>query len=510
VEDFRLLPPNKERRKSQYMIIGTFLSKKDGSTVRTMNVEIGVSCELLNTIEEGTYDAIDRAHADEVSVEKILKLKKTIYTMNDDYNRIKDPISAVHGGFGNDFWGRFLKFFVYDYELVFAQEQYLRLMASVTNTDATTLLATYRPKNIISRAYFKLHEILNTTHGNDDKTLISRLPNNPNILSIGEAPGGFIQCILHHLKESASLNLYGISITTANAHVSSTWGKLISLLEEEDGHYNITTKYGGQPNESNQNVTLIDADLTVDATLTDLLNSLGLPEPRNHDDNDDNDDDDDEGSPVNAGGKGMDLITADGYVIPDNLDYEEMSMYTLLFTETVYALLTQARGGSFVIKLYDIFTDFTVKLITYISQYYDKVYLTKPMSSRIANSEKYLVCTGFRGFPTEKRQQILKVWRKFMDVENSTDKSVEIGKQQHIIDVFDTVEEYEADSISLYNNVYLNEQIQAFLFAGEQFKAYITSDKDQLENRLSSRFKNQMEHYEQWRKDFNYHPHQHQ
>ena len=40
----------------------------------------------------------------------------------------------------------------------------------------------------------------------------------------------------------------------------------------------------------------------------------------------------------------------------------------------------------------------TLKLIYLTSLFYDHIYITKPLTSRPANSEKYIVCKGFKGF----------------------------------------------------------------------------------------------------------------
>ena len=55
----------------------------------------------------------------------------------------------------------------------------------------------------------------------------------------------------------------------------------------------------------------------------------------------------------------------------------------------------QAVGGSFILKIYDIFHENTLKTISFIKKFYKNIYIVKPLSSRPANSEKYLVCVGF-------------------------------------------------------------------------------------------------------------------
>ena len=63
----------------------------------------------------------------------------------------------------------------------------------------------------------------------------------------------------------------------------------------------------------------------------------------------------------------------------------------------VTALTIQKLGGSFVIKVFDMYTQITQSLIYLLFVCYDKVYISKPNTSRSANSEKYVVCKGFKG-----------------------------------------------------------------------------------------------------------------
>ena len=47
-------------------------------------------------------------------------------------------------------------------------------------------------------------------------------------------------------------------------------------------------------------------------------------------------------------------------------------------------------------KIFDIFTQATIDLLYLLSLLYEKVYIIKPNTSRIANSEKYVVCKKFK------------------------------------------------------------------------------------------------------------------
>lgn len=49
-------------------------------------------------------------------------------------------------------------------------------------------------------------------------------------------------------------------------------------------------------------------------------------------------------------------------------------------------------GGSFVCKFFDMSQQFTANLVWILYQLFDTICITKPLSSRPANSERYIVC----------------------------------------------------------------------------------------------------------------------
>ena len=48
------------------------------------------------------------------------------------------------------------------------------------------------------------------------------------------------------------------------------------------------------------------------------------------------------------------------------------------------------------IKFFDVFTSASLDFVYLLSSLYKKVYIIKPNTSRYANSERYIVCKGFR------------------------------------------------------------------------------------------------------------------
>ena len=93
----------------------------------------------------------------------------------------------------------------------------------------------------------------------------------------------------------------------------------------------------------------------------------------------------------------MDIVTADGgFDFSVDFNHQETMATKLILCEVFYALALQKQGGSFILKIFDVFHKATVDILYILSYYYDHVSIMKPYTSRIANSEKYVICQGFK------------------------------------------------------------------------------------------------------------------
>ena len=89
------------------------------------------------------------------------------------------------------------------------------------------------------------------------------------------------------------------------------------------------------------------------------------------------------------------FITADGGFDWKNENLQEQEAYKLILGQIFTALKIQDDKGSFIIKIFESYTYTTLKIIEFLRSFYDKVYIYKPYTSRISNSEKYIVCKNF-------------------------------------------------------------------------------------------------------------------
>ena len=91
------------------------------------------------------------------------------------------------------------------------------------------------------------------------------------------------------------------------------------------------------------------------------------------------------------------LITADGgFDFSVDFINQEVSALQLIFSQVAYATLMQKVNGSFVLKVFDIFYKATSHILYLLSLCYEKVYITKPNTSRYGNSERYIVCKNLK------------------------------------------------------------------------------------------------------------------
>ena len=119
----------------------------------------------------------------------------------------------------------------------------------------------------------------------------------------------------------------------------------------------------------------------------------------------------------------MNMITGDGgFDFSVDFNSQEQHISNLLFGQIVYALIMQKLNGCFVLKIFDSFIYHTIDLLALLTSCYEKVYITKPQTSRYANSEKYIICKHFVHKNTDDLYKYLRV--SFNHVLMNSDKTI--------------------------------------------------------------------------------------
>jgi len=199
----------------------------------------------------------------------------------------------------------------------------------------------------VSRSYFKIYEILKD---------IVKLENEGVAGCIAEGPGGFIHCI----NDTTNVTVRGITLISKTDKRIPFWNQQI-----------INNK---------KNILSYGTDNTGDIYKIDNTQEFIS----------------------SFGGELCNLVTADGgFDYSSNYNSQESDSYRLLFSEIYIALNIQKQGGSFIIKFFDLFNYKTIQLLYILFICYRKINIYKPITSRLSNSEKYIVCEGFSGCNSE-------------------------------------------------------------------------------------------------------------
>ena len=226
----------------------------------------------------------------------------------------------------------------------------------------------YKP---LSRAFFKMIEIINIFNFLDEKYDI-------NCFHLAEGPGGFIEAF-SYVRQNKQDNYYGMTLISSDVNIPS-WKKSQTFL---NNNKNVFIENGKSKN----------GDLFLESNLNYINEKYG---------------------------SSMEYITGDGGIdfSVDFNNQEEMSL-KLIFSQIVYAIIMQKKNGHFVLKIFDIFKFKTVELLFLLSNLYENIYIYKPHTSRVANSEKYIICKYFKANNNNLKNELLKNYKSIIgNIEN--------------------------------------------------------------------------------------------
>lgn len=104
--------------------------------------------------------------------------------------------------------------------------------------------------------------------------------------------------------------------------------------------------------------------------------------------------------PTSDGGHVVDLVVADGgFDAQRNSDRQEALAQKLVLCEGSAGLLLLKPGGTLLMKMFGFQTEIIRSMMKDIFLLFADVIAVKPISSRPASAERYVVCRGFHGLP---------------------------------------------------------------------------------------------------------------
>ncbi|XP_040500588.1 cap-specific mRNA (nucleoside-2'-O-)-methyltransferase 1 isoform X3 [Ursus maritimus] len=114
-----------------------------------------------------------------------------------------------------------------------------------------------------------------------------------------------------------------------------------------------------------------------------------------------------------------------GFSVEGQENLQEILSKQLLLCQFLMALSVVRTGGHFICKTFDLFTPFSVGLIYLLYCCFERVCLFKPLTSRPANSERYVVCKGLKVGIDDVRDYLFSVNIKLNQLHN-TDSDVNL------------------------------------------------------------------------------------
>lgn len=224
--------------------------------------------------------------------------------------------------------------------------KYEYINSCVSFEGVNTSVCSYKP---ISRSYFKMIEILN----NFDLKIMKY--KSIKSFHLAEGPGGFIEAVVKK-RQNKNDEYYGMTLMETDNDIPK-WNKITHIMKD---NHNINLVFGPK-NDGN-----LYFRHNLDFICKNYKNT-------------------------------MDFITGDGgFDYSIDFNRQEENSINLIFCEMLYALIMQKQGGCFVLKMFDIFHRNTIEILTILCYFYEKVHIYKPLTSREANSEKYIICINFQ------------------------------------------------------------------------------------------------------------------
>ena len=268
-------------------------------------------------------------------------------------------------------------------------------------------IAKYNP---LSRSYFKLWEMIHKFK------LLENLKNTSiKTAHVAEGPGGFMECLVNYRNafknEKVFDDVNGITLKSNTKYIPG-WNKARSLIKKN----NIYISYG---KDGTGNIYNID-------NIIHFSKKIGT--------------------------RKCDLITSDGgFDFSNDFNHQEQLAYRLIFCELVITISNQKLGGHSVIKIFDMYTKLTVKLIYLITVLYEEVYIYKPLTSRPANSEKYIIAKNFKGIDETYLKTLYGIVRLWSSIESNNLYITDLFSED-IPDSFKTV-------LENYNKQFIEKQL---------------------------------------------------
>lgn len=309
---------------------------------------------------------------------------------------------------------------------------------------------------ILSRAFFKMWEILMVFDLIDDSEL--------SYSALAEGPGSFLQSVLHFREKYYNVKKDKYSSITIHPED----GKNIDVSKNFLGYYQEKYPELLHPHKTYKSKY---ADKYKSRDNGDLTDYKSISNFRKE---------------VKKGKQYSKLVTADGGFEWNDENFQEQEAYPLIIGQILAGLMVQEKNGNMVIKFFETFTKVSTKIVYLLSSLYSEIYFYKPYFSRTSNSEKYLICKGFK-YDQKKDKNILEVL--YSDLEKILKQ---FDSEQYIIDILPKIKVPDKflNMLRLFNIQIANKQqkminlivtyIKENNYFGDKYHQYLDNHKKSI------------------------------
>ncbi len=325
--------------------------------------------------KEFTSDSVENANGDRhstVTIKTEWKEKKQSLFFRKYYEEISREKEEIDKLNNNEIWDK-MKKIGNPFELIFTTYHRKRKNDSISK---------YIP---LSRSYFKMWEIYNNFPIFQYFPLSTKF----RLAHLAEGPGGFMEASYNYiqhlrsshyhktqLKQMMNKDVYhGITLKPHNDYVPD-WNKIKKIFGPES---NIHVHYG--------NLYIYE----------DVVKYCGMFK--------------------DSDCERAHIVTADGgFDYSSDFNGQELNSCQIIYSEMAVALNVLAKHGTFICKVFDLFSIPMMKMLEILKQNFEYLYIYKPETSRPANSEKYIVCMNYLDLLTEdEKGHLLKVIQEWND-----------------------------------------------------------------------------------------------
>jgi 23S rRNA U2552 (ribose-2'-O)-methylase RlmE/FtsJ len=125
-----------------------------------------------------------------------------------------------------------------------------------------------------------------------------------------------------------------------------------------------------------------------------------------------------------------DFVTADGGFGEMNENLQEQESTGLVLYEILSAIKILKKGGNFICRFTETFTNISIKIISLLTNLFNDVSFSKPLLSNLSSCEKYAICMNFKYNENDKDL------KKCISVLENIIGTIKKQKDNNVVDIF--------------------------------------------------------------------------